>query len=319
MKNIDGLKSNMIIGPNDVVKEKYDLLIVDEAHRLHRRKSITNYGSFDDANKQLSLKREATQLAWIINQSDHQIFFYDSLQSVRPSDIREKDFMALKNMPNFEKYQIRSQLRVKGGADYLKYIKDIFSNNPPEQRIVFEDYDFKLFDSIKAMKEEIISKNNSFGLSRIVAGYAWPWKTKDLTYQEAVNRDLYDIEIEDEKMIWNTNLAGWAINKKSIHEIGSIHTIQGYDLNYAGVIIGEDIFYDPITKRIQIDKRKYFDKKGKQGVESNEELERYIINIYTVLMSRAIKGTYVYVCNQHLKNYLEQFILKNNYNNKRDM
>lgn len=308
MRNIEGLKPSMVIGPNDVAKEKFDLLIVDEAHRLHRRKSITNYGSFDDANKNLNLKKDATQLEWIINQSKHQIFFYDSLQSVRPSDIREEDFMALQNLMNFERYKIKSQFRVKGGEDYLKYIKDIFGNNPPKEKTEFTEYEFRLYDSITEMQSEIIKKNNKFGLSRIVAGYAWPWNTKGLKYKEAKDRDIYDIEIEGEKMIWNTNLSGWAIDKHSINEVGSIHTIQGYDLNYAGVIIGNDIYYNPESKKIEICKNNYFDTKGKQGVENDEELEQYIINIYTVLLSRAIRGTYVYVCDENLREYLKQFI-----------
>src|ERR1035437_1118083 len=92
---IKGLKSNMIIGPNDVIKQKYDLIMVDEAHRLQRRKNIMGYGAFDNVNKKLALEKEATQLDWIMESSDHQIFFYDQNQSIKPSDVRVEDFKKL--------------------------------------------------------------------------------------------------------------------------------------------------------------------------------------------------------------------------------
>ncbi len=308
MKNIDGLNPKMIIGPHDVVKEKYDLLIVDEAHRLYRRTALTGFGSYDKVNQALDFDKESTQLDWIIASSQHQIFFYDNLQSVRPSDIREDDFLKLRKLPNFGQYYISSQLRVKGGNDYLKYIKDIFSDYPPREKLIFNEYEFKLFNSIFEMKKNIIENNEQLGLCRLIAGYAWKWETKGYTYEKAKEEGIYDIDIEGEEFIWNTVDSGWVISKNSANEVGSIHTIQGYDLNYAGVIIGNDIYFDEKTQRIEINKDNYYDRKGKQSLESIEELRDYIINIYIVLLSRAIKGTYIYVCDGRLKKYLSQYI-----------
>lgn len=89
-KSVKGLKPNMIIGPHDVVKEEYDLLIVDEAHRLKRRVNLTNFPSYDSVNLQLGLK-DGTQLDWIMKSSRYQIFFYDSNQSILPADIRSEE------------------------------------------------------------------------------------------------------------------------------------------------------------------------------------------------------------------------------------
>ena len=308
MSKIEGINPNMIIGPNDVIKDDYDLLIVDKSHRLYRRVGITGYGSYDTVNRTLNFDKEATQLDWITKCSKHQIFFYDRLQSVRPSDIREEDFLKLKSLPNFGKYDIKSQLRVQGGNDYLKYIKEIFSENPPKEKIIFENYEFKLYSSIHDMKKDIIERDSEVGLSRLVAGYAWEWTTKGFTYQEAIKNNICDLIIENERFIWNTTNSGWVISDNAINEVGSIHTIQGYDLNYAGVIIGRDIYYDLNTKSIEIKKENYFDKKGKVSLESYNELKKYIINIYIVLLSRAIKGTYVYICDDNLRNYIKNYI-----------
>lgn len=308
VRKVKGLRSDMIIGPNDVIKKKYNLLIVDESHRLYRRKSMTGYGSYDNVNRALGFDREATQLDWLIKSSEHLILFYDSGQTVRPSDIRPEDFRDLIQEGNLGTYNLRSQLRVKGGRDYLQYIKSLIYSKPPQEKLVFEDYDLRLFDSISDMKEEIIKRNEEVGLSRLVAGYAWEWKTKNSNIQEINEKQLYDLNIDNERLVWNTSKNGWVISKNAINEVGSIHTIQGYDLNYAGVILGNDIRYDSKLKKVAIDKNSYFDSKGKQGIDTEQELEDYILNIYSVLLTRGILGTYLYVCDENLREHLKAYI-----------
>lgn len=308
VRGVNGLNSKMIIGPNDVVKKKYDLLIVDESHRLYRRKAITSYGSYDKVNENLNISRDSTQLDWILHSANHVILFYDANQSVRPSDIRDEDFRKLKQIENFTTYSLKSQLRVKGGNDYLAYIKLLLSKTPPKERVVFEDYQFHLFESITDMKNAIVEKNKEIGLSRMVAGFAWKWETKGYSITQISKAELYDIEIEDEKMVWNSTVEGWVISENAINEVGSIHTIQGYDLNYAGVIIGKDIRYDKVRECIIVDKSSYFDTKGKNGLKNEVELENYIINIYSVLLTRGISGTFVYACDPDLREYLSKYI-----------
>lgn len=95
----------------------------------------------------------------------------------------------------------------------------------------------------------------------------------------------------------------------SINEIGCIHTLQGYDLNYVGVIIGNDLKFNPETKQIYADKDCYFDQQGKSGVASKpEELKEYIKNIYLTLMTRGIKGTYLYICDEALREYFMEYV-----------
>ncbi len=295
---IKGLKSNMVIGPNDVVKDKYDLLIVDESHRLQRRKGIMGYGAYDNVNRGLGLGNEGTQLDWIMKSSKHQIFFYDENQSVKPADIRPEDFKKL----NSKKYELVSQMRVEAGEEYIKFIEDFFDLKTP-QNTNFPNYDLKIFDNAEKMVNEIKEKDKKHKLARVVAGYAWPWHTARGT------RD-YDIEIGDLKLIWNSTAQDWVNSPNAINEVGCIHTVQGYDLNYVGVIIGPEFSYDTENKKFKVDKEKYFDTNGRNGITDPNELERYVINIYKTLLTRGIKGTYVYVVDENLRNYLNQVVNK---------
>ena len=152
------------------------------------------------------------------------------------------------------------------------------------------------------MVDDIKDLNEKHGLCRNVAGYAWKWITKK-------DKKAYDIVIGDNKYRWNSTYDNWITTPNAVNEIGCIHTVQGYDLNYLGVIIGEDIKYDPVTRQIYADKNNYFDQQGKSGVaEDPVALREYLTNIYLTLMTRGIKGTYVYVCDSALREYLSRFI-----------
>lgn len=304
-KGIDGLNSNMVLGPSDVAKSTFDLLVVDEAHRLKRRKNITNYADFDGTNVKLGLSLDSTELDWIVHQSKHQIFFYDSEQMIRPSDIPENIFSKFNfsQSENIFSYQLESQMRCLGGNDYIRYIKSIFSLNPPPEKLKFENYQFGIYEKIEDLVNRIKHENSSFGLSRVISGYAWPWKSKgDKTGL------IKDIHIENLGLVWNSTLEDWVNSNNSINEVGCIHTTQGYDLNFAGVIIGKDLGFDPVTQKLFISREHYFDKKGFYGVNDPEELFTYIINIYQTLCLRAIKGTFIYVCDDNLRTYLKQYI-----------
>ena len=296
---IKGLKSNMVIGPNDVVKQEYDLLIVDEAHRLQRRKNIMGYGAFDNVNRAMGLGNNGTQLDWIMKSSKHQIFFYDENQSIKPSDIRPEDF---KNL-NAKKYKLSSQMRVEAGEEYIKFVEDIFNLKTP-QKTSFGNYDFRIFDDVGEMVNEIKNKDKKHKLARVVAGYAWPWHTKPGSKSNLE----HDIEINGLKLVWNSTAQDWVNSPNAINEVGCIHTVQGYDLNYIGVIIGPEFSYDNENKKFKVDKEKYFDINGRNGITDPNELERYIINIYKTLLTRGIKGTYVYVVDNNLRDYFKKVI-----------
>lgn len=308
-KGVKGLSPNMVIGPNDVAKDYYDILIVDEAHRLKRRVNITNYREFDKINKTLGLGNEGTELDWILAHSQHQVLFYDAAQTIRPTDIRRNQFEdLLAQGRHYNQYDLTSQMRSLGGQDYINYVKDIFNCKPNLAKLTFGEYDFRLFDSIKDLYDEIRKNDEEIGLSRMVAGYGWKWISKGKSLDSIDKNDLYDIRIQGEKYVWNTTNQDWVNSVKALNEIGCIHTTQGYDLNYVGVIIGNELKYDPNKNQMIIDKQNYFDRNGLSNIVDDQELKDYILNIYITLFCRGIKGTYVYVCDDNLRNYLKAWL-----------
>ncbi|MGB8191991.1 MAG: DNA/RNA helicase domain-containing protein [Chitinophagaceae bacterium] len=299
-RNIKGLSADMVIGPSEVFYDKYDILIVDEAHRLRRRSNITNYRDFDNKNRLLNLGNEGTELDWVLQKGDRQILFYDHRQSVKPSDIVKDQFDSL--LKSSVSLQLHSQFRVKGGTDYITYIQKLLDTSLTSKEPVYKDdkYDFRLFDSLRDLKAELDSKEKEFGLCRLVAGYSWEWKSK--------KADVPDIIIEDLGLKWNSEYNQWINSDNAANEVGCIHTTQGYDLNYAGVIFGKEISYDPKAKRIVMIPKNYHDRKGKAGIKDEAKLHEYIINIYKTLMFRGIRGTFVYVCDDKLRAYFKKYI-----------
>ena len=318
-RSIKGLNSNMVLSPHEVGKsnDTYDLLIVDEAHRLRRRKNLTQYGTFDDNNRKFNLGKEGTELDWILLKSKYQIFFYDENQSIKPTDVRKEDFDKLMLRKNYHPYFLETQLRcLAGGNEYVDYIKAIFSNNPPKKKIEFKKYDIKIFDNVNDMVEDIRRKDKEYGLCRNIAGYAWSWKSKGkklpmhLTTKDIdaiANNEVYDLDIEGYKYIWNTKPTDWINSPNSVNEIGSIHTTQGFDLNYTGLIIGNELKYDNENKKFIVDKKNYYDSKGKAAT-TDEELLKYLLNIYCTMLTRGMLGTYLYICDQGLREYLKKYI-----------
>lgn len=298
-KNINGLKTSMVIGPHDVVKgDKYDLLIVDEAHRLTKRWKLQNHGSFDNTCRAIGITNKddidkTTQLDWIKQSSKHFILFYDEKQTVKSSDINKADF---KNL-DAKKYTLKTQFRVKAGEEYPEYIENIL-NQKQEFKQNLKGYDLKIFDNIDNMITAIKNLNQSKGLCRTVAGYSWKWISKN-------DSNLKDINIDGYEYQWNSINIDWINSSNSINEIGCIHTVQGYDLNYCGVIIGNDLIMK--NGKITYNPTEYKDP-AKDVNLTNEEMLNYIINTYKVLMTRGILGTYIYVCDKNLKEYLKAFI-----------
>lgn len=294
---VQGLKSNMVLGPSDVVGETYDVLIVDEAHRLRRRVNLSAYGPFDAANKYYGLGNAGTQLDWIMRASRSQVLLYDGNQSVVPGDIRPDKITTLNSM----EYVLSSQLRVLAGNDCINFIDDLLATRV-EKIPDFGVYDLRYFSSVSEMIAEIKDKNQEHGLARVVAGYAWEWKSKLKDSQD------YDIELDGLKLKWNSTNIDWVNSKSAIDEVGCIHTVQGYDLNYVAVIIGPEVTYDARASRLVIDKQKYKDINGKRSIGSQEELEQYITNIYKTLLTRGIKGTYIHACDPGLADYLSSIL-----------
>lgn len=304
-KSVSGLKPTMVIGPSDIPKRKYDILVVDEAHRLRRRKNLGSYfRNFDLNCEKLGLdKDKSDELEWVSLQSNTSILFYDPYQSIKPSDVVPDRYEELRKKPDTITTSLKSQFRVKGGNGYVDFIHQLLDGNTASFKAKYQDdnYEFVLFDNLSEMVEQIRQKNDEFGLSRLVAGYAWDWISKK-------DSRLFDIKEDGVELRWNSTNIDW-VNKPGLEdEVGCIHTTQGYDLNYTGIIFGHEISYDWELDEIVVYKDKYRDKNGKMSIDDIADLKSFILNIYKTILLRGIRGTYVYACDPELRKYLSQYV-----------
>lgn len=310
LENVSGLDSSCIIAPTDLVKEEmgyvpgkgkcFDIVLVDESHKLKRRVNLgTQFANYDRVNRELGLPEQATQMDWVISQAKLPIFFYDPLQSIGPSCMGQAAMMSALGPAALHPIRLESQMRVKGGDAYLRYVQSVLDGTQEGHRI-FEGYDLVLHDSIDSFAESFEQRYSEHNLSRMIAGYAWKWVSKK-------DPLAHDIVIDDVGLKWNCTYDNWVgrgVDDPAIaREVGCIHSIQGYDLSYAYVLIGSDLVLgeDGAPKS---NKASYFDRNG-YATASPEELDRYIKNIYYVLLTRGILGTHIYVADPQLRAYLK--------------
>ncbi|QTE30028.1 DUF2075 domain-containing protein [Pengzhenrongella sicca] len=314
-----GLSESMVLSPFEVGSDPlpFDLLIVDETHRLNQRANQSSGPQntrFREINEQLFGDDDSswTQLDWITSRSTHQICLVDSGQSVRPADlpIEQLENLTATARARRRYYPLTTQMRVRAGEDYVDYVQQILHPDalvPEPAARLFADYELLLFDDLEGMRQRIVGLDDSHGLARLVAGYAWVWKSKK-------DPGVFDIELDGCRLRWNSTDTDWINSPGSISEVGSIHTVQGYDLNFAGVIIGPELRYDPVGRRLFIDRTLYRDRKGKENNRvlgkkyTDDDLLRYVVNIYSVLLTRGMLGTFVYACDPDLNAYLRRYI-----------
>lgn len=309
-----GLSAEMVLDPFQVGEsdEKYDLLIIDEAHRLQQRNNqpaAARNIQFRKINEKLFNIDDTTltQLDWMKEQSRHQIYLLDQEQSVKPADLPAHLVDALVAQAQDAKtfFKLTSQMRVAGGEDYIAYVRNVLQGKQDQRISAFGDYDVRLFEDFPEMQKTLLEKDSEHGLSRIVAGFAWPWISRK-------GAD-HDFVIGGIPLVWNRRARDWINSATSGEEVGSIHTVQGYDLNYAAVIIGPELGFDETSGKITFHRENYHDVKGKENNKvlgrqyTDEDLLSYVSNIYRVLMTRGIKGTYIYVVHPGLRSHLRKF------------
>ena len=296
--SVDGLSEAMVISPEEVVNNYYDVLIVDEAHRLYRRKHLPGshlYIKFDAINRSLmgdeftATEADLTELDWIIKSSRLQVLFYDEYQTIRATDIGPERFASICKPHLYYYAELLSQMRCQGGNGYYEYIRYIIeaAGADIKKYKLFDNYEVKVFDDIENLVAAIEGKDDTNKLCRIVTGPGW-----------SIEEPIY---IEGKRYQWGNN-----IEEPHAREVFSIHKIQGFDLNYAGVIFGKEVYYDEINKRIAIDKKELKDNFTKSMGE--DYMYRYVYNIYITLMTRGIKGTYIYAVDEKLGEYLRLFL-----------
>ncbi|WP_323742849.1 MULTISPECIES: DNA/RNA helicase domain-containing protein [unclassified Rathayibacter] len=310
-----GLSPTMVLTPFQVGEDPghWDLLVVDESHRLTQRANQSS-GSLNKKFTQITTMlfgrddHDKTQLDWIRAKSDHQILLLDAAQTVRPADLPRSviDPVMRRAAEEHRLHRLSTQMRVHAGTDFVAYIRKILD---PATAVLparpdFGEYDLRFFTDLAALRSRLREREKEGGLARLLAGYAWPWTSRH-------SRGAHDFEIDGEALRWNSTQTDWIAAPGLSEEVGSIHTVQGYDLNYAGVIIGPDLRWDEREARLAVSRKDYHDKKGKENNRrrmgrdyTDDELLQFVVNIYAVLLTRGMLGTYVYVCDPALRERL---------------
>ncbi|MBB6635698.1 DUF2075 domain-containing protein [Cohnella thailandensis] len=281
----------------DAPADSFDVLIVDEAHRLKGKGAYMYQG--------------LNQIDDIIKASKVNVFFIDDFQRIRPDDIgsiEEIKRIARMNGSEVFEYALSAQFRCSGAEGFLNWIDHIFQIRETGNFNGWDQdaFQFVLLDNPHSVYGHIKQKVNEGYKARMLAGYAWNWTdAKDGN----PNGEVEDVLISEHQfsMPWNGRaLSTWAIDERGVEQIGCVHTSQGLEFDYVGVIIGNDLKYDPDTKRIYADYEEYKDKMGKRGLKNdNEQLTKLIKNIYKVLISRGMKGCFLYCRNPELRDYLK--------------
>lgn len=271
-------------------KSNFDTLIVDEAHRLNEKSGL--YGNLGDH-----------QIREIISAANCSIFFLDEDQRVTLKDIgsrEEIEACAQSADAVVNNLTLASQFRCNGSDGYLSWLDSVLGvRETANPMLNVSDFDFRVFDSPVEMHELIAQKNKINNKARVVAGYCWKWITKK-------HPDEFDIVIpeHDYRRRWNLFSDGslWIVAEDSIDEVGCIHTCQGLEVDYVGVIIGPDFIVRNEKVVCQPEKRATSDKSlsGYKKVikadpkEGRERVNQIIKNTYRTLMTRGMKGCYVY-------------------------
>lgn len=281
--------------PNEI-----DVLIVDEAHRLNEKS-----GMFSNLGE--------NQIKEIINAAKLAVFFIDERQRVTLKDagsIEAIQHFASESKAAITVRELESQFRCNGSDGYLAWIDDVLQiRKTANADMIDKDYDFRIYSDPSEMRDEIVRLNRINNKARLLAGYCWNWN-KEGKY----NSDIHDIQIEEHGfgMSWNlANTDSWAIDEDSVNEIGCIHTSQGLEFDYVGVIIGDDMFCKQgsvetdFTKRAKTDNslkglKKLYRDNPQKALKLADEIVR---NTYRTLLTRGQKGCFIFCTDKELEKY----------------
>lgn len=289
----------------DVPENTFDALLVDEAHRLNAKS-----GMFKNLGE--------NQIKEIIKSSKFSVFFIDEDQKVTLHDIGEKKEIinwASTLGAKVHQLDLSSQFRCNGSDGYLAWLDHSLQIRETANPVLnHRDYDFKICDSPTELRDLIFEKNKAKNKARMVAGYCWDWKSQK-------NPNEYDIVFQDFDfaMRWNLTTDGslWILSPNSVNEIGCIHTCQGLEVDYIGVIIGDDLVIrdgmvvtNPTKRSTNDSSVRGYKKMLKEDPKGSLKiLDKIIKNTYRTLMTRGMKGCYIYCTDQETSDYFKAIIV----------
>ena len=289
--------SNLFKGSGSFVDAKeneFDCILADEAHRLNAKSGL--YGNQGE-----------NQIKEIIHASKVSVFFIDEDQIVTAKDIGSVDEIRKwakeegSIVHEGEDLELVSQFRCNGSDGYLCFLDNLLqiretANVDREDR----DYDVKVYDDPVLLRKDLRKKNEINNKSRRVAGYCYPWVSKR-------NPSLFDIALENGfRAQWNFNdTKTWAIDKDSFDQVGCIHTCQGLEFDYVGVIIGKDLIYRN-EKVLTVPSERAKTDISLKGCHDKKKADKIIPDTYKTLLTRGQKGCYIYCEDKRLASYIKK-------------
>ena len=293
LKSKDFSKPTPLINKLKKENKKVDILLVDEAHLLLTKQDV--WKNFKDDNH----LEELLKLAKIV------IIIFDKNQILKIKSFWDKKAISRikKLAPSVEEYKLTNQFRMQAPSDVMEWVNELKEKNVTNFPKQSDDYEFKVFETMKEMHEVVKERNEEYGLSRVVSTFDYLHMKDGETYYVKESNGDYQLP-------WNTTSSKytWAEKPETIDEVGSIYTVQGFDLNYVGVVLGPSVQYDDKKEELVIDYTLYKDKEAYAGMSTIENVpeakEQIVLNSINVLLKRGIKGLYIYASNEKLRNKL---------------
>jgi uncharacterized protein len=296
--------------PARTKENELDILIVDEAHRIGEKS--------DHRFTKKEYRTNMPQIEQLIRCAKVSIFFIDDKQTIRGAEIGSTKLIretAKKLGKEIEEVELVSQFRCNGSDNYLDWLEFVLGHTDKKRVLKKEDFDFRIIESPEKLYDTIKEKNSQKGMiARMVAGYCWSWSTKLNDEGELVK----DVKIGNFSLPWETHgeikppegyvkWYEWAYKPEGIKQVGCIYTAQGFEFDYIGVIVGPDLKYDPKRDCLITNIEGTKDPTLKKNKDKNK-FDEYVRNIYRVLMSRGMKGCYVYFVDKEVENYFKKYI-----------
>jgi DUF2075 family protein len=283
----------------------FDALIIDEAHRLNEKSGLySNLG--------------VNQIQELIRAARCSIFFLDEDQRVTFKDIGEREAItreAVRIGARVTERELTSQFRCNGSNGYLAWLDNTLNIRPSPANALLDtrEFDFRVFDSPEALRREIVRLNKTRNKARMVAGYCWDWKSRKHSKAADVVIPEYDFAMQ-----WNLDRERnfFMVGANSVEQIGCIHTCQGLEVDYIGVIVGPDLIVRNESVITRPEMRSKHDKSlsgygalfKTDPAEANRKADLIIKNTYRTLMTRGIKGCYVYFTDKDAQRFVRERI-----------
>jgi uncharacterized protein len=291
-------------------KDVVDIIVCDESHRL-----------WETGNTRFTPKAKRSDrplVEHVMEAAKVTVFFIDDLQFVRPNEVGNSELIgrAAKDLDaTLHEFDLEAQFRVAGSEGFINWVDNTLgTRRAGDDTWDVEEFDFRIVKSVEELEAMIREKQAAGSKARLTAGFCWPWSDPD-----SAGRLISDVRIGNWEMPWNAKpgrrlapdipiASLWATDPNGIEQVGCIYTAQGFEFDYIGVIFGKDLIYDPTSRKWIGDRTKSFDKMGARRARTDGEFLDLVKNTYRVLLTRGMKGCYIYFQDENTRDFFRSRI-----------